>query len=265
MDSKSEREQGRKKIVKKLGERFNPYGLPNPHKIELPSIENVFGVQKTRTNEFYLSLADEANIPLIPFLTATFLVRGQKRNTYTPANPSEGYEVTAEDFDLEKRKKKLQSIDGDVNRKVAPLGWNVTSSSVTDLTESGIAEGTDLLKHRIKNKYLPMIKRLRLQVFFPGSDPEIKYDDPRFRRSSSFEARPSPLSLEFGDINFRNFYPLETGPLKSSGSGSLDIAEGNGFQLPDNPKYLSKIEIEFILLPEEKPHHATPPQSKKPI
>lgn len=207
--------------------------------------------------------------PLIPVSLRTVEGNSNLRYTITPFNPSAGYQITEEDLKAETRfakQKQPQFADGIYqDQSLAPL-WFYNKIHKWDLAKIGLAEEYPTLVYRIKSEYLPLINRLRMQVFIPGSPSDVDPDDPNFHPSASLEARPDPLFINNGEIDFRIFYPLETGPLphsKYEPRKAQAIREGFNIHLPEDIDKLRQVEVKFILLPEEEQKSEPEPSHPK--
>lgn len=196
-----------------------------------------------------------AGFPRLPLHGSTQYVHRAKKDAFTPFTPGEGYQVDNEDWKLETRAKKYRQMSSRllVDEKLAPLNLNLTAHEFT-LQKAGLALPTrrrvgPFYLVTIKPEFLPVLKRLRVQVFFPGSSPEIGPDNPDYYHPSSFESMPWKLALGLGAIEFRPFYPLDIGPLPHT-EDNYSIPYGCSIMLPDDPEKLKSIKARFILLPE---------------
>ena len=162
-----------------------------------------------------------------------------KTNTITPFNPDDGYMITNEDFDLEKRKqKKVPLIDPVtgfaevIDFLKNPFCLNIDTPGY-DLERSG----------SVSPELLSILERLKVQVSVG---------------QGNFESRYFVHELLF----FDNFYPHDTGPLPEDMDSGLE--EGFNLALPNDPEKLATIRMKFVLA-EDPPEEAAAKKADQPL
>lgn len=135
-----------------------------------------------------------------------------KLTTITPFKPNLGYQITGEDFNSKPRITKILQLLKELSSQEHDLTELSQQRELLVGTDSSEVKMFEFVNHedaffnhfRLKPEVLAVLKRLRVQLFFP---------------TSSFESK-----LEFGDFNpkfslpelsvdFEEFYPLDKGPL----------------------------------------------------
>lgn len=239
MDAYLENEQPKPEEVKNLNEKFHPFDPIGPSitiRLALPGWER----------------ADE-----LPIGISTDWSRARNIDVITPFNPNEGYQITNEDFELNRRREKLKHLTkSPLNENIAPFYLDVRSYiSPRGKLSSLLQEPENPFNNSIDPKIFPFLRRLRAQVFFPSSDKGIPMGDPNYHPASSFESKPSLLYLKTGTIKWEHFYPLDTGPLATNDPEEESVSAtpaGLSLYLPRDSAKLMQIEMRFILLPEQK-------------
>ncbi len=251
MNNPLENDQPKIKEVKHHDERFHSF---DPR--EMPHLMRIKHGGLNTEIEVDTGILD---LPKIPISISALDNNSHIKDLLSPFSPKDGYQIDADDLKLETRVKKDKDpkYSGYIDRSKIPLVLSIRSGT-TQLEKAGLAKKQGL-GTTINPEFLPLIRRLRVQVFFPSSPPDVAPDDPNFHSASSYEARPRPLFLNstMPDINFLDFYPLETGPLPTTDPDDENLLkshldQGFGLQLPLDLEKLKQIEIKFIILPEQK-------------
>lgn len=203
------KENQQKPEVVQLGQRFH---LFNPEKrstlLELPSITSPIPII--------------ANFESIRESTVSI--------SFVPFDPEIGYQLTTEDLDAVKRRRKLDDIrNRNPNTKVGLFLFSLEGSPDSP---------------SLKKEDIAMIKNLRVQLFFPYG---------------SYEAQVKGEPLERGKLSFNYFYPLDFGPLPQLDEnddrelfGHPYLHKGYWILLPRDMNKLSQIEARFFLAPEQQ-------------
>lgn len=148
----------------------------------------------------------------------------------TPFDPELGYVITAEDLNLESRKKK---IDREMGRKKISTLCIIHPQRTLDLTTRPNVIGKDGIRHyNSLPENFPTLSLLRFQVSFPDVYLESRYCHDKSGGS------------------FDRFYPHDTGELPDVGLliGLYNQATyGHRLILPNDPNKLAQIKGRFVL------------------
>ncbi len=165
-----------------------------------------------------ISLDTTGVLSQVQFSLNSFPSRTDKRVSITPFDREIGYTITEEDFKLEDRLIKHESINGKIDDRRAPLHLEI------GVTEAG--------KIRLPQEILSAAKELKVQLQFPNG--------------LMFEAQPDELWLSNGEIAFRSFYPLDTGPLPYDRKRNLWMTEGLYLFVPSDKELLGQIKVKIV-------------------
>ncbi|HKC14486.1 MAG TPA: hypothetical protein VKC89_00760 [Patescibacteria group bacterium] len=133
----------------------------------------------------------------------------------TPFDPESGYIIDEQDFNSQEREKKTIQESGAIES--SPLWLTIRSED-----------------YSLNAEHLDLVRRLRLQLFFPNN--------------LSFESNPSEDFIRDAlAIHFNSFYPLDTGPL-----APLPYIGNLSINLPDDPLKLQQIRAKILMVPEQR-------------
>ncbi len=121
----------------------------------------------------------------------------------------------------------------------------------------------DGLGYKFLPEMIELINRMRVKLTFPGSAGK-KPGDHDYYPETVYEAKVWQTAIQNGMIQFRPFYPADTGPLPPVGP-----LKDEGFSLytPDNIDTLKTIKAEFYLAEDKKAEEipATEPVPENPM
>lgn len=232
MNESSEQENQKERVVR-LNEEFLFFD-PNTTRKEFN--------QGSKVNQFFgsiITLDTEGLLPQFKVDFNAFPSRTDKVNAITPFDPDEGYRISNEDLNLETRIKKLQEMKAELSQQVdfakAPLHLEVQNSAVSRDFGKGYLD-------RFDSETLRQLSQLRVQVRFPNG--------------LEFEASPDLTSLILGQLKFKKFYPVDTGPLPAPKDDieqlMTKMQEGFGLYVPSDKDKLTQIKAKILLTQEEK-------------
>lgn len=203
---------------------------------------------------------------VIPLDISAFNYGGTKRTVVTPFHPEEGYIIDQRDFDSRERETKVRELDeGTIKTYGLPGDPLDISINMRPLGRRGGLHTTKPFPYEFSPEARGLLERLRLQLFFPGSDPKIKSEEVGFRPSMAFEARINSGFLDGGMIDFSSFYPLDTGPLAAISRWFSPgwFEEGLTLRVPSDLRELQKIKARFVLLPERDRENSMPTDKQR--
>lgn len=158
----------------------------------------------------------------------------------TPFDPEIGYQIDSEDLKLDSRQRKTERLKNELEKVIdfskAPLFLNIQAHDTT-LNELGLNEEDEAvrLRYKFSEEMLDLLNRLRVLVSFP---------------EGLYAARSWKTRLSLGGIDFRFFYPGDSGPLPIK-SESFGLFEGFHLFLPSDPEKLSQIRARFVMVEEQ--------------
>lgn len=121
------------------------------------------------SSEIILETSEVSSIlPNIPFEIAFSPSRHQRSESITPFMTEEGYIINDRDFDPNQKKEKLKEIGYEQISLKNPLFININQSDETALINLGLAHKNKFKNLVLEDRASPDLKRLRLQLFFPG-------------------------------------------------------------------------------------------------
>lgn len=233
-----EETQNDQEIVREINEEFT---LFDPRirmdKQDWPEM----GIAELFCKPFFLNLDGKK----IPFTVSADRMSADKSESFTPFHPENGYTLDQRDFWPDLLTAKLQDLAGEkLDLSKDPLMLYIgTESKLLNKYKVNIFTGDEIMKaYEFDQATYDVLNKLHLQLFFPGSGPDLLPDEEGYRASSAFEARAS--SLDMGRIWFPSFYPLDTGPLPRAGSIRY---EGLYIRVPGDLENLRKIKAKFVL------------------
>lgn len=171
-------------------------------------------------------------LPDLPIELSAEAIYKNQVQAFTPFSPEDGYQVTTEDFDGEKRvKKRYKDSEDFKDIKSSPLVLFVHADRLnTQLL--GLLDDNDRFTHEA----LETLIRLRLQLFFPNG--------------LRFEARPELNRYNSGNIDFfGGYYPVDAKPLAVPGYMRFNLDHGLQIALPAKGEKLQQIDGQFLLAP----------------
>lgn len=233
MNNIAETKENQPKPIREIqiGQDFHPFDPAY-------TTQNISGLgHKQSKSSIVLNI--ESNLK-IPININTYASRTQKGHAITPFDPALGYQIDSEDLELERRLAKTKRLEDELRQNIdfakAPLHISVWSDGDL-LHELGLNKKHKLSGYQFSQEMSDLLRRLRLLVYFP---------------KSKFEAKPWETSLDLGGIYFREFYPIDSGPLPTSktyrGSGPQ---EGFSLFLPSDPEKLAQIRARFVMVEEQ--------------
>ena len=198
------------------------------------------------SSQVLLDFSGKEMFPVLPIRIYFSPGRCTIQRTITPFDPELGYQITAEDLNLSERLEKIQREQDRLKKLVpfdrAPLWINLMNMSRYNLEELGLIEPGPDLEH-FTPEATSIFSRLRLQLKIITSNEQAP---------SYLESRPNRTGLAIREITFREFYPLDTGPLATP-TDSIDavinnIEEGLSVYVPSDLEKIKTIEGRFLLL-----------------
>lgn len=259
----------RERVVRpiNLGEEVPLFEDESVQVLQSPSARDL-GVPHVFHSKAELKITDSLVIPIGINADASL---SEVSHTITPFHPENGYLIDQRDFDYDERMKKIKEMGSrfkeQIDIKKDPL-WVRIDSSYFALNETGLNIKSDIAFFRFPPEMLMLLKKLRVQLVFPGSEGTEKPGDPNYRPELGFEGRIWDTSLGLGQISFKDFYPTDTGSLPADDS-ALSLVRGiqEGFTLfvPTNLDLLKKVKIKFFLTePEEEQPLEVQPEPQTP-
>lgn len=239
------------RVTRELGEEFPLYDPLHSKFIPL-------GPTK-RLDVFRQSIVVPVEGFQVPLEVSGIYSRHASNDCFTPYNPSEGYTVTNDDFDLMSRRRKFEETLGlsaqNIDEKLNPLTLVIEEISHKTLLDYSLVEfGYSLFEP----PYFPVeirkiLEKLRASLTFPGSPKGTDIDNPNFRLSSQFEARPQKTGLNLGEIVFSHYYPVDLGPLATTGNliEPIGISEGLFLAIPYDFDALQLAKVRFRIQAEK--------------
>lgn len=235
MDLTSERERPKKEVIR-LGQDFQLFD-PTIVKEEGDDIVGDIILETDILPNFRITIYAQNIEGFLP---------PKKYEAFTPFSPEDGYRITQEDLELERRARKLQRLMDEqggqnVDLLKAPMkigldaDWNVFKN--INLTTSDVPWPAGYFE--FKPEVADILRRLRIQMFCP---------------SILVEARPIKKEFEKAALTFEFFYPVDTGPLASDEQSSETILRHDGLTIlvPSDLNQLASIHARFILINDEQ-------------
>jgi len=232
MDNIIEQEQPKQERLITLGEEFSLFDPKYTNEDFNPNLN----VDQFRS-QIKLNV-EEVNIPITNYAVPS---RSPKGQSITPFNPELGYQIDSEDLTLESRIAKMRRLDKELRQNIdfakAPLNIDILSPNYA-LHELGLNRKNQMAGYTSSQKMLDLSRRLRVVVIFP---------------KSRFEAFPWETSLFLGEVQFRLFYPIDSGPLPISKTYSISgPQEGFSLYVPSDQEKLAQIRAKFVLADEQE-------------
>jgi len=215
--------------IVKIGQ---PFKLFAPHRTTVTVPERDSEVYRGIPElESEIALDTSGLLPQLPIHISTGAIYKNRLQAFTPFNPQDGYQVTAEDFDGRARENKVSSNPDDrQDIKSSPLALMLSVDR--EISRAlGILEGD----YQFTPHSLDVLNRLRFRVMFPNG--------------LRFESRPQFDIFNTGNLEFFGaFHPVDTRPL-AVGYRGRPMEEGLQIALPANLEALQMIDGEFLLAP----------------
>lgn len=257
-------------------------------KIESVSTENIFRLneefslfdpnrsQPLRMSSFHgtglrslirLQIADSLIIPMD--LLAYPVQPSNRRQTeaFTPADPTKGYTVTSEDYDLDKRRVKFQELS---RITIPPEHFQLllaARSAGETLYKLGLSKLSEKVKvpsyYDIEPIFLELLRKLRFKVVFTET-------------GLSYLSIPNEDNLGMGRLQFNHFFPSDLEKLAYPAGLVTLLKEGLLIASPESKEFLESIKGEFFLIENlkdqveieeqtpEQPNENIPPLGVKP-
>jgi len=171
-------------------------------------------------------------LPPLPFQLSTSVWPKPFHQAFTPFEPDAGYHVSREDYDPVIRPLLRQRLLHDFSQRDIP-GHPLVLSVVAQLHSSPWRDGVsaDMSTAQLFADYGELLPQLHLLVSANGL---------------RFAASPDPHGLQNGDLAYwREFYPLDFGPLPSAGGPDPDA--GLFIALPPRWEAVSQLQGHFML------------------
>lgn len=182
--------------------------------------------------ESEIALDTSGLLPQLPIHIRTGAIYKNRLQAFTPFNPQDGYQATAEDFEVGARENKRYAdiVRGMHDIKSSPLALMLTADR--EISRAlGILGGD----YQFTPHSLDVLNRLRFRVMFPNG--------------LRFESRPQFDIFNTGNLEFFGaFHPVDTRPL-AVGQRRHPMEEGLQIALPANLEALQMIDGEFLLAP----------------
>lgn len=148
--------------------------------------------------------------------------------SFSLSEPEKGYIITNEDLNPAKRAEKVDMIK---NKPLSPHSLEYLDF----ITRLDNREGDPNLYSSygtFKPEVMEILKRLRFRILSP---------------KAFFEAKPDESEIDVGEISFFDFYPVDAGPLPTSGKGGTEGSEGIDIAFPINFEDIQKINGVFFI------------------
>ncbi len=208
-----------------LGERFSLF--PPEETVQQRCADGIMPVFQS-----LLTLDTDDDLPPLPFQLSTSVWPKPFHDAFTPFEPDAGYHLTREDYDPVIRPLLRHHLIHDFSQRDSP-GHPLVLSVVAQLHSGAWREGPEATMPvgRLFDDYGDILSQLHLLVSVNGM---------------RLAAAPDPHGLQNGDLAYwRDFYPLDLGPLPPAGGPNPDA--GLFIALPARWEAVSKLHGRFVL------------------